>query len=73
MKGAALTALFTLVSCGTAILMTEAGEAGLYCKGFAAEVAAFAEANDINRISVLGFAGKDGVEKNETDYPKFGS
>lgn len=68
MKGAALTALFTLVFFGTAPLMTGAGEAKAECKGFAAEVVAFAQANDINRISVLGFAGKDGVEKNETDY-----
>lgn len=68
MKGAALTALFTLVFCGTALLMTKAGEAGLDCKGFAAEVLAFAKTSDINRITVLGFAGEDGVEKNETDY-----
>lgn len=68
MKGAARTALFTLVFCGTALLMTEAGEANPDCKGFAAEVVTFAKANDINNISVLGFAGKDGVQKSETDY-----
>ena len=68
MKGAALTALFTLVFGGTALLMAGAGEADSDCKGFAAEVVAFAKANDINKISVLGFAGKDGVQKSETDY-----
>lgn len=68
MKSAALTALFTLVFFGSAPLMTGTGEAKLDCKGFAAEVVAFAEANDVRRISVLGFAGKDGVEKGETDY-----
>ena len=67
MKGAALTALFTLVFCGRAPLMAGAGETGPDC-GFAAEVVAFAEANDINKISVLCFAGKDGVQKSETDY-----
>ena len=68
MKGAALTALFMLAFSGAALVMAEAGESGLDCKGFAAGVLAFAEANDINKISVLGFAGKDGVQKSETDY-----
>lgn len=67
MKGAALIALFTLVYFGTALLMAEAGEAGPDC-GFAAEVLSFSKANDINKITVLGFTGRDGVRKGETDY-----
>lgn len=67
MKGAGLTALFMLVFCGTAILMAEAGETKPDC-GFADEVITFAKANDINKISVLGFSGRDGVQKSETDY-----
>ena len=68
MKSAALIALFALVFCGTALLMAEAGGADPDCKGFAAEVVAFAKANDINKITVLGFAGKEGVQKSEADY-----
>lgn len=67
MKGAALKALFTLVFYGTALLMAEAGETGPDC-GFAAEVLSFSKANDINKITVLGFTGRDGVQKSETDY-----
>ena len=68
MKSAALIALFTLVFYGAPLLGAEAGKAGQGCEGFAAEVVAFAKANDINKITVLGFAGKDGVQKSETDY-----
>lgn len=53
---------------GASPLVSGAGEGGGDCGGFAAGVAAFAKANDINRISVLGFAGRDGVQKNETDH-----
>ena len=68
MKSAALTALFTLVFYGAPLLGAETRETGPGCEGFAAEVVAFAEANDINKITVLGFAGKEGVQKSETDY-----
>src|SRR3990167_8427125 len=68
MKSAALTALFTLVFSGAPLLGAETRETGPGCEGFAAEVVAFAKANDINKISVLGFAGQDGVQKSETDY-----
>lgn len=37
-------------------------------KNIAMEIVRFAKANDINKISVLGYTGKDGVEKNEADY-----
>ncbi len=68
MKSAAITAFFLLVFYGTVFHAAEAGEVGLECEGFAAGVVAFSEANDINRISVLCFSGKDGVQKSETDY-----
>jgi len=54
--------------CGPLFCARAAGGDGPDCGGFAARVARFCEANGIERIAVLGFAGKGGVEKNETDY-----
>jgi len=45
-----------------------AGEGNTDFRNIAMEIVSFAKANDINKISVLGFTGKDGVEKNEADY-----
>jgi len=54
--------------CGVALPVSIAGGEDRGCKEVAAKIAGFAKANDINKISVLEFTGKDGVEKNETDY-----
>ncbi len=69
MKGRGLKIFIALaIFCGASPLGAAAGEGGGDCKGVSARIVNFSVAHDINRISVLGFAGKDGVEKNETDY-----
>lgn len=69
MKGAGLKILMALANfCGLLLAVSEAGEASSDVKDAAAAIVNFAKANEINKISVLGFAGKGGVEKSETDY-----
>lgn len=69
MKSAAIKIIMVLANfCGPVLPVSEAAEGSADFKAVSTEIVRFAEANDINKISVLGFTGKDGVEKNETEY-----
>ena len=57
-------ALFCGLCCPVPSFCEESGD----CKGVASEIVKFANASDIKKISVLDFAARGGVEKNETDY-----
>ncbi|MDD2806003.1 MAG: hypothetical protein PHV33_10645 [Elusimicrobiales bacterium] len=69
MKGSGLCVFFELAYlCGSCAPACEAGGESAECGKFAAQVVTLAKAGNINRISVLEFVGKGGVEKNEADY-----
>ncbi len=69
MKRAGFKIIFALaVICVRGFSVSEAGSGIGDCKSVADKIARFAETNGINRISVLGFTGKGGAERNETDY-----
>lgn len=69
MKSASSKILIALaLFCGPVLPAPEAGEEDGDCRDAAAKIARFAEANDINKISLLGFESRGGAEKNEADY-----
>lgn len=69
MKSAAIKFLIVpAFFCGLGFRASGAAEGSADFKAVSAEIVRFAAANDINKISVLGYTGKEGVEKNEADY-----
>lgn len=69
MKSAAIKFLMVLaIFCGVVLPISKAAEGSADFKTVSMDIIRFAQANHINKISVLGYTGKDGVEKNEADY-----
>jgi len=56
------------ICCGAWLTLPADGLVTGDCEETADAIVKASKANDINKISVLGFSGKGGVQKNETDY-----